>query len=364
MGVSQVAGAGMMTNLRLRGRGLWMRMCPAEWKWWWAVWVVVVSLQLGGPPSAAHAQSAPASHVLIVTGTAGEPRFAEAFAQSARTIRDAALGTGTVPAANVRVLSGSASMRDADGRATREVLQAELQALVARSSAGDAVAIVLIGHGSAGDAPRFNLTGPDVDASEFALWLRPLQGRRLTVVIAASASGEWIPALAAPGRVVMSATKTAFERNESIFHSYFAAAFRDAAGDADHDGRVSMLEAFQYANREVERSYEADGRLRTENAVLDDVGDGKGSSAPSATDDHGRLAARVFLGADPAASRAMAHPQADSLLRRRAQVEQAIDALRARRSELGTAEYERQLEALITELAEIRRRLEPPETGP
>lgn len=330
--------------------------------WWWVMPVVVVSLQLGGAPRAAYAQSAPASHVLIVTGTAGEPRFAAAFSASARTIREAARGSGSVHAANVRILSGSASMGDADGRATRESLQAELQALAGRSSVGDGVTIILIGHGSAGEAPRFNLTGPDVDANEFALWLRPLEGRRQTVVIAASASGDWIPALAAPGRVVISATRTAFERNESIFHSFFAEAFKDAAGDADHDGRVSMLEAFQFANREVERSYEADGRLRTENAVLDDVGDGKGSSTPSIGDDYGRLAARVFLGVDPSAARVAGNPQADSLLRRRAEVEQLVDALRARRAELSTAEYERQLEALITELATLRRLLEPPES--
>lgn len=330
--------------------------------WWWVVVGGMVSLLLGGGPRAAIAQSAPRSHVLIVTGAAGEPRFAEAFSESARTIRDAARGSGSVPGANVRILSGSASMRDADERATRETLQAALQTLVQQTSAGDVVTIILVGHGSAGDAPRFNLTGPDVDAHEFARWLQPLEGRRLTIVVAASASGDWIPALASEGRVVISATRTAFERNESIFHEHFAAAFRDRAGDADRDGRVSMLEAFLFANREVERSYEADGRLRTENAVLDDVGDGKGSASPSASEDHGRLAARVFLGADPAAARVAGTPQADSLLRRRAQVEQQIDALRARRSDLSTSEYERQLEALITELAELRRRLEPPES--
>ena len=46
----------------------------------------------------------------------------------------------------------------------RESLVAAMRRLTTQSREGDEVAIVLIGHGSAGDGNNFNLTGPDIDA--------------------------------------------------------------------------------------------------------------------------------------------------------------------------------------------------------
>jgi len=250
-------------------------------------------------------------------------------------------------------------MTDADGRATRESLSQAVAELGRTSSEGDVVSIILIGHGSAGEGARFNVTGPDVSASEFAGWLRPLEGRRLTIVVATSASGEWIPALAAPGRIVVTATRTAFERNESVFHSKFAEAFDGDAADADKDGRVSILEAFNHAAREVQREYESSGRLQTEHALLDDDGNGEGSSDPNPGAGDGRLASRTYIGADPVVASTV--PGADALLRERARLEQSVEALRARRDSMDASEYERVLERLVTRLAEIRRSLEPPE---
>lgn len=344
--------------------GVRMRVnCPAGVRWWLGV-VLGVAWLLGGAPRA-HAQDrgAPTAHLLIVTGAPGEPRFAESFAAAARTLRDAARAEAQA-GANVRLLAGSSALGDADGRASRETLTAELRRLTTTTRPGDAVAIVLIGHGSAGDEPRFNLPGPDVSAAEFARWLEPLGDRRLTIVVAASASGDWIPALSAPGRVVVTATRTGFERNESLFHMHFAAAFANGTADADKDGRVSVLEAFRHATREVERAYASSGRLRTEHALLDDDGDGQGSLMPGTDGGDGRLAARTFLTGDATVARLAGAPGADSLLRERAQVEQAIEALRARKDRMDAEAYERELERLVTRLAEIRRRLEPPEEGP
>ena len=41
--------------------------------------------------------------------------------------------------------------------------------------------------------------------------------------------------------------------------------------DGDKDGRVSVFEAFDFAKKEVARSYEADKKLLTEHAVLSDT---------------------------------------------------------------------------------------------
>ena len=81
----------------------------------------------------------------------------------------------------------------------------------------------------------------------------------------------------------MTATKSGMERNQTEFPSYFVEAFAEDKADADKDQRVSMLEAFLYARREVERFYEKGRLLATEHAILDDDGDGAGTAAPAAT---------------------------------------------------------------------------------
>src|SRR4029079_215395 len=96
--------------------------------------------------------------------------------------------------------------------------------------------------------------------------------QQVAFVNVSSASGDFAKVLAGPNRVVGTATKSALERNESLFARHFAAALRDAAADVDKDGRVSLAEAFNYAKREVARAYETDNRLLTEHAQLEDGG--------------------------------------------------------------------------------------------
>ena len=47
-------------------------------------------------------------------------------------------------------------------------------------------------------------------------------------------------------------------------------AFAKDGADTDKDGRVSLLEAYTYAQAEVKRFYEVDGRLATEHSQIAD----------------------------------------------------------------------------------------------
>src|SRR5207237_3759134 len=98
-----------------------------------------------------------------------------------------------------------------------------------------------------------------------------------------SASGAFLPAVAAPGRVVITATKTGGERNETVFPEFFVAAFADPAADRDRNGHVSLAEAFEYAKAKVVQAFQQKGLLLTEHATMDDGGEGQ-------------LAASMFLG--------------------------------------------------------------------
>jgi hypothetical protein len=154
-------------------------------------------------------------------------------------------------------------------------------------------------------------------------------------VNAASGSGDFVGALARPGRVVVTATRTAIERNETSFAAPFVRGLTSGEADADKDGRVSVLEAFAFARKEVERAYEADSRLLTEHAVLSDSA----------------LARTVAFGGP----RASADPRVAGLVAERQALESEVAALRAKKETLEPAAYERELERLLVAIAEKTR---------
>ncbi len=305
-------------------------------------------------PTAGASQS---SHLIVISGLSGEPRLAAAFHDWASTLIDAAQARWGLPAANVVYLAEKVE-RDRErisARATREAVESTLAKVAAQAAADDAVFIVLIGHGVSRDGvASFNLPGPDMSAADFARALEAFSAQRLVFVNTASASGEFIEALSGPNRTIITATKSGFERNETMFANYFVEALAGDGADVDKDQRVSALEAFNYARREVARVYEADGRLLTEHALLDDNGDGVGSPEPDATAADGALARRIFLAAAPGgevAETIEADPELAALYAEKSKLEERVIALRQMKDGMDPEAYERELEALLVELA-------------
>src|ERR1043165_3676122 len=84
--------------------------------------------------------------------------------------------------------------------------------------------IILLGHGTFdGKEAKFNLRGPDFSSTELAEWLKPFT-RPLAVIDTSSASGPFLNKLSAPGRVVITATRSGYEQNYARFGQYFSAA--------------------------------------------------------------------------------------------------------------------------------------------
>jgi hypothetical protein len=137
--------------------------------------------------------------------------------------------------------------------------------------------LVLIGHGTFdGKEARFNLRGPDVAASDLANWLKPFH-RPIAVINTTACSGPFLAKLSATNRVIITATRSASEQSFARFGQYFVGALTDPQADLDHDGQVSLLEAFLTASRETSESYKVQGRLVTEHPLLEDNGDGLGT---------------------------------------------------------------------------------------
>jgi hypothetical protein len=292
----------------------------------------------------AAAQAAAESHLLLVAGIGGDPQHRDAFHEQALSIASAAEKRLGLRHENVACLSESPERDPStiDGRSTLENIGAELAKLRARVRPRDSVFLFLIGHGSFADGEgRFNLPGPDLTPAQLSEWLAPLREQEVVVVSTASSSGAFAEAIAAPGRVVITATKSGQERNQTVFGEHFVAAITGQGADVDKNGRVSVLEAYEYATREVARFYESENRLQTEHARLEDAGG---------------LARRAFLqgGSREAASdeKETDDPALAPLYAARRDLERQVEALRARKEALAPESYAQQLEELLLKLAQ------------
>lgn len=304
-------------------------------------------------PAQTEAQARPRperTHVVVVTGVGGEPRYVESFHRVAVSIVEASRKAG-VPASAVSYLMGDGVRAESGGagltgRATREGVESALANLAESTGPEDAVLIVLVGHGS-GDGPnsRFNLPGPDLSARDFARILSRFDDAAVALVNAASSSGDFVPVLAqgGPRRVIITATRSGFERNETMFGRHFAAALAGAGADVDKDGRVSLLEAFSYAKREVEREYRTENRILTEHAVL------AGDSVLAKVMALAWSDATVARGAG--AGGAGANNGIAALEREQRQMQDRIEALKARKDRMSAGDYDLELEALLVELS-------------
>jgi hypothetical protein len=321
----------------------------------------VMTLLLAAVAEPAAAQE---THVLIISGLSGEERFARQYAEWGAAVSRAAVERYGVPASNVKWLAERADVHAAvGGRSTKENVEREIRAIAGRAGAADRVLILIYGHGTfqSGES-RVNLPGPDINGKELAGLLSAFGRRQVAVVNTTSASGGFVQDLAAPNRIVITATRSGMEANETVFGRHITAALTGDVADMDKDGRVSLLEAFEYARLETEREYERTNRLRTEHAVIDAVGDGRGAGVVAAGSPHAAAARGFFIGAGGAAA-ANASPELRALHEEKARIEGELDALRARRESLPEAEYEAELERLLVELSRNAQRIRQLEGG-
>ena len=306
------------------------------------------------------------THVLVITGLGGDPEFREKFSEWGGTLVEAAGEKFAIPVENIIYLSEDpATDPRIQGRSTRENVAEAFTTLASNSRPGDYIFVVLIGHGSyTNEESRFNLPGPDLTAEDFGLHLDQLSERRVAFANLASASGEFVKALSGEGRAIVTATRTGRERNETVFGGYFIDAFSGESADLNRDGRVSLWEAFEFARTEVTREYATSNRIATEHAVLDDNGDGEGSSELVDAVD-GALARTMFLAVDPtlAAARATDDPELKALFEQRAELERHLEELRALRGQIEQDRYDNDLEELLVELALLNREIQAKSSG-
>ncbi len=266
------------------------------------------------------------TRALIIAGLGGEESYETEFQRQAKQLSDV-LAELTE---DVVLLTGE--------RSVRSTVERELAALATRSSSQDALLFAFIGHGTYdGERFRFNVPGKDFTASALGEWLDTVPSDSQVLLVTGASSGAVQEMLAAPTRTLITGTRSGDQRNATVFGRYFTASLGDAAADVDKDGRISAEEAFSYAVAGVERHYDHDGEMATENPT-------RTGPQPSLT--------LARLTPAPAIASADAH-----LLARQDELEQDIANLRAIRDSLTQDEYFAELQKLLLEMAMIEAQL-------
>ena len=268
------------------------------------------------------------TYIAIVGGLSGEERYEESFRSAVSDIAERSRGL-VVDDSNVRVLDGA--------NATRESMHAMFVALAADVTQDDQLVVVLVGHGTHdGTRYKYNIPGPDVTDTELDEWLDEIRGERQLVVLTTSASGGALSTLEDDHRLVITATKNGNERNATVFGRYWIEALSLSVADTDKNDVVSAAEAFAYTASRVAEHYSTRDRLATEHPRME--GDG---------------ANRFVVARLKPRKQYPDHPQLTALMRKRSELEDAVERLRDRKSDMGLESYMRLLQDVLLQLASV-----------
>lgn len=292
--------------------------------------------------------------MLVVVGAGGEPQYEQVFRETADQWEQIALRSESAFTA-----IGVNTPADQDAAITDyQQLKSYLDAL--ELAPNSTFWLVLIGHGTFfNNEAKFNLRGPDFTAKELDEWIGD---RAFPVVLinTASSSSPFLNQLSRPKRIVLTATKSVQQTHFTRFGQYLVEAIRDPQTDLDHDDEVSLLEAFLKASGEVRNWYRDEGRIATEQALLDDNADLLGTEASMFEGLYAKPPKDPKNKPDgSAASRLILIPATDPLVLtkdqqdRRTRLEAELDALRAKRKQLPSEQFTRELEAILMPLSEL-----------
>ncbi len=231
--------------------------------------------------SLCHAQVQDSSwHVVIVGGIV---RDAEVEPAQARTITGLSSffidQLGVNPGA-VKVLCDRESrVFDVNTIAcTRENLKKTLGDFTSSAEPIDRLVFYYIGQANrAAEKLRLNVRGKDIVHEELIQWLGAIQARQKLIILDCPCAGLAIKGLADPNSLVVCSAR-GDQYDSPRFSEYFVPALTQ--WESDEDGQLSLLDAFQTTCRDLDTYYAGENCYKSENALLEDDGDGVPSQQP------------------------------------------------------------------------------------
>lgn len=216
-----------------------------------AICVVATGILVAVPVEAA---GKPSTRALIISGLSMDPKGA--YARNMRDWTDrfsALLKTQGMADRDIRVLAETSDAKASPPvtKSTRQNIRAAFAELAEELGSNDQFVLVMLGMGTVTDpVGKLCIPGPDLTATELARHLKGLPTDRIVIINCASGGSEFLAKYGKAGRVVVSACGMPGQGQRAYFAEFFLLAHETRKADADKDGYVTVLEAFNYAGAE------------------------------------------------------------------------------------------------------------------
>jgi hypothetical protein len=227
---------------------------------------------------------------VILCGLAGDADHRKLFADSLEILYAGLAAHHGFAAENIQLYWGDEvvetdgpAIQSSRGVVTRESLAAMAQSLQAELQPSDTLWVFVYGHAHYdGRFTWLNIDGPDINHQELGRHFEPIRCREQVFFLTTATSGFFLKPLAAPGRILISATEPDLEVNETLFPHKLARLLGPtpppyAEFDNDADGRLTLLDLYLLCARQTAQDYATNMLLATEHALLEDSGDGRGT---------------------------------------------------------------------------------------
>jgi hypothetical protein len=298
---------------------------------------------------------------ILIAGVSGDADLQKTYLQELRDLHSTLVGQLKFASDHVYSLFDDPSLAPEIIRykSTRDSLETVCKEIAGRAGKDDLVFVFIEGHGSYNQKIyKLNLVGPDPNADDLAEMLYSIPARRFVVINATNTSGASLSALSGKGKIVVSATKSGSEGNQTRFGGFWIDALRNNNADMDKDGRTSTYEAFNYAVQMVERYYTDEGQLQTEHPALNDNGAAQDKVKTSSETSAVQLARATYLDAGIRQTPSLAMtPEEQQLFEEAQALERQIELLKQEKAGMDLADYESKLEDLLLRLARTNAKL-------
>lgn len=269
---------------------------------------IVILLTIGsksatiGTPSAERSQEPTKgknTYAMVVSGINKNPKERLAKEKAVKDLHRFLLNNAKVKPDRLRILVDSNTLILEDSKnSTAKNLKEQMNAFAATVKPADRFIFYYVGQANivAGKL-RFNLPGADITHEQLAEWISRIKAASILIVLDCPGAGLAVKAVAGQDRIVIGAC-TADQHYSTQFSEYFVPALVDHQSDTNGDGKVSLLEAFTSASRQLDDFYRRQYLLKTETPILEDNADGLPSRRPwrykrDKTD--GLVASKFFL---------------------------------------------------------------------
>jgi hypothetical protein len=218
---------------------------------------------------------------LVVSGISKDPQERKAKSSEVSVLHKFLLDNPEISPQTLTILIADVlAANTTHGASTAENIQKAIKTIATDVRADDRFIFFYIGQANViGEKLRFNLPGTDITQEQLAQWIKEIKASSMLIVLDCPGSGLAAKAMSGRGRVIICSC-TAEQRYSTRFSDYFIPALTDNKTDTDSNGKISILEAFTSASRQIDDWYRQKKLLTTETPVLEDNGDGLPSQQP------------------------------------------------------------------------------------